>query len=122
MYSYDLRVKEMNRYHISPPIKIKFSELSFNSPCFKYLKNNSIKKDTLGESDLYFYSGMREQDFYTFYFLRVIKFDTIKNNYIFEKRYDSINVDKEKILIGDEGKNIFTYGNKWLVFKAKENN
>lgn len=52
---------------------------------FKYLKNNSLKNDILGESDLYYYYLRKNQNYYTFYFLKVIKFDTIKDNYVFEK-------------------------------------
>lgn len=88
---------------------------------FKFLNRHVIKNDTLIDYDLDFYLS-KDKTFYTFYFLKVVKFDTIRNDYIFEKRYDSINVDKDKILIGDEGKNIFTYGNKWLVFRANKNN
>ena len=81
------------------------------------MKKDIIKTDTLGEADLYFYST-KERDFYTFYFLTVIKFDTLTNNYVFEKTYDSINIDKEKIYIGDERYNTFIYSNKKIFFKS----
>lgn len=86
---------------------------------FKYLKSRSMERDVLGNSDLYFYSRKNES-FYTFYFLRVIKFDTLNNNYIFEKKYDSINIAKEKIFIGEDSNNTFVYDNKKIVFKNHE--
>ena len=95
------------------------SEKSYFDPRYKYLKKNSMGIDTLTRADLYYYLS-KEKAFYTFYFLRVIKFDTIKDNYVFEKRYDSINIDKEKILIGDEGSNTFIYSNNKIVFKSSE--
>ena len=96
-------------------------EKSYLDPRFKYLKKDIIKTDTLGEADLYFYST-KERDFCTFYFLRVIKFDTLTNNYVFEKKYDSINLEKGKVLIGDEGYNTFIYTNKKIVFSSRIDN
>lgn len=84
---------------------------------FKYFQRNSIRLDTLTGSDLYYYLS-KDNTFYTFYFLRAIKFDTLTNNYIFEKKYDSISLEKEKIFIGDEGNNTFIYTNKKIVFKS----
>lgn len=95
-------------------------ENSYHNPCFKYLKSRKNQIDTLGESDLYFYSGMKEQDYCTFYFFKVVAFDTLVNNYIFEKKYDSINIDKEKILVGDKAINRFTYSNKKIIFRSKQ--
>lgn len=97
------------------------SKKFYHDSRFKYLKRKKQQIDTLGESDLYFYST-KNRGFYTFYFLRVVKFDTIANSYVFEKRYDSINIDKEKILIGEVGNNIFVYDNKKIVFKSYVNN
>jgi hypothetical protein len=48
----------------------------------------------------------------------VIKFDALTNNYVFENKYDSINLEKEKILIGDEGNNTFIYTNNKIVFNS----
>lgn len=96
-------------------------EKSYLDPRFKYLKMNTIIIDTLTRADLYYYLS-KDKAFYTFYFLKVIKFDTLTSNYVFEKKYDSINVDKEKILIGDEGKNIFIYTNAKIVFKSSKVN
>jgi len=93
-------------------------EKSYHDPCFKLLIHNSIKIDSYPESWLHYYSGMKEQDYCTFYFFKVIKFDTIRDNYVFEKKYDSINVDKEKILIGDDGRNEFIYTEKKITFKS----
>lgn len=84
---------------------------------FKYLKSKNIKNDVLGNSDLYFYSK-KGKSFYTFYFLRVVKFDTVENNYVFEKKYDSINIVKEKIFTGEKANNTFIYDNKKIVFKS----
>jgi len=95
-------------------------EKSYLDDRFKFLPHNSIKIDSTLEYWLSYYSGMKNQNYYTFYFLKVVKFDTIKDNYVFEKRYDSINVDKEKILIGDEGKNKIIYTNKKIVFMSSE--
>lgn len=94
------------------------SKKFYHDSRFKYLNSKKNKIDTLGESDLYFYST-KDRAFYTFYFLKVIKFDTIANKYVFEKKYDSINVDKEKVSIGEKGKNFFVYSNKMIVFKGK---
>jgi hypothetical protein len=106
----------------SDSLKTIISAKFFLDARYKYVQKNSELVDTcLISSDLYYYLS-KNKAFYTFYFFRVIKFDTLKNNYVFEKRYDSINIDKEKILIGDEGKNIFTFNNKLIIFKAKSNN
>lgn len=51
---------------------------------FKYLYKHTFKKDTLVESNLHLYSHIK-LNFYTFYFLRVIKYDSIKKN-MFLKR------------------------------------
>lgn len=92
-------------------------EKSYLDPRFKYFKKNSIKTDTLTRADLYYYLS-KDNTFYTFYFLRPIKFDTLKNNYVFKKTYDSINIDKEKIYIGGEGYNKFIYTNRKIVFTS----
>ena len=89
-------------------------EKSYHDSRFKYLKRNSINTDTLTRADLYFYL-LKDKAFYTFYFLKVIKFDALTNNYVFENKYDSINLEKEKILIGDEGNNTFIYTNNKIV-------
>jgi hypothetical protein len=99
-------------------LKNIISEKSYHDSRFKYLKRNSIKTDTLIKSDLYFYSR-KNSSFYTFYFFRVIKFDIITNSYVFEKRYDSINIDKAKISIGEEGNNTFIYSKSKIIFKSK---
>lgn len=92
-------------------------EKSYLDPRFKYLNKNSIKIDTLTRAALYYYLS-KDNTFYTFYFLRPIKFDTLTNYYVFEKIYDSINIDKEKIYIGDEGYNTFICANKKIVFNS----
>ncbi len=99
-------------------LKILISEKSYLDPRFKYLKRNSIRLDTLSRAEGYYYLS-KDETFYTFYFLRVIKFDTHTNNYVFEKKYDSINLGKEKIYIGDECNNTFIYTNKKIVFKSR---
>lgn len=99
-------------------LKNVISEKSYLDPRFKYLKRNSKRLDTLSRAELYYYLS-KDETFYTFYFLRVIKFDTLTNNYVFENIYDSINIDKDKIYIGDEGYNTFIYTNKKIVFKSK---
>jgi len=85
---------------------------------FIYLHKHTLKKDSFPESNLGSYSHIKP-NFYTFYFLRVIKYDSIKKNYVFEKKYDSINISEDKIRIGEGHKNIITYGNKWIIFRAK---
>lgn len=95
-------------------------EKNYHDPCFKLLKANILKKDTLGESDLHFYSGMKNRDYYTFYFFPAVKFDTLTNKYIFDTKYDSINIDKEKIRIGLDVYNVFEYGNKKIIFKVSK--
>lgn len=96
-------------------------EKSYLDPRFIYLKKNIIKTDTLTRAHLNYYLS-KDNAFYTFYFLRAIKFDTLTNNYIFEKKYDSINLEKEKIFIGDEGNNIFIFTNKKIVFSSRIDN
>ena len=51
---------------------------------FKYLQKHTLKKDSFPESGLGSYSHIKP-NFYTFYFLRVIKYDSIKKN-MFLKR------------------------------------
>lgn len=98
-------------------LKYVILEKSYLDSRFKYYKRNSIKKDTLTRADLYYYLS-KDNTFYTFYFLRPIKFDTLTNNYVFRKTYDSINIDKEKIYIGAEGYNKFIYTNRKIVFTS----
>ena len=98
-------------------LKIVISEKSYLDPRFKYLKRKSKRLDTLSRAELYYYLS-KDETFYTFYFLRVIKFETLKNNYVFEKKYDSINLDKDKIFIGDKGHNTLIYTDKKIVFKS----
>ena len=101
-------------------LKIVISEKSYLDPRFKYLKRHSKRLDTLSRAELYYYLS-KDETFYTFYFLRVIKFDTLTNNYVFEKEYDSINLENENFFIGDEGNNTFIY-NKKIVFKSHIDN
>jgi len=84
---------------------------------FIYLHKHTLKKDSFPESNLYFYSS-KKSNFYTFYFLRVIKYDSIKKNYVFEKKYDSINISEDKIRIGEGHKNSLIYDEKKIVFKS----
>jgi hypothetical protein len=100
-------------------LKSVILEKSYLDPRCKYFKRNSINTDTLTRADLYYYLS-KDKAFYAFYFLRVIRFDTLTNNYFFENIYDSINIDiyKEKIHIGDKGYNTFIYTNKKIVFKS----
>lgn len=92
-------------------------EKSYYDVRFKYFVRNIIKTDTLTRADLYFYLS-KDKTFYTFYFLRPIKFGTLTNKYVFEKKYDSINIYKENIHIGNEGYNTFMYTNEKIVFKS----
>jgi hypothetical protein len=85
---------------------------------FIRLDEKSTKTDTLIESDLYFYLS-KEKSFYTFYFLKLLKEDHIKGNYVFEKKYDSINIEKDKIIIGEEVNNAFIYSKSKILFKSK---
>jgi hypothetical protein len=91
----------------------------FHDSSFKYLHKHTLKKDTLIGSDLYYYLS-KDKNFYTFYFLRVIKYDSIKDDYVFDKKHDSINISKDEIKIGEEGRNSFSYGTSKIVFKSKE--
>jgi hypothetical protein len=84
---------------------------------FKYLYKHTFKKDTLVESNLGSYSHIK-LNFYTFYFLRVIKYDSIKKKNVFEKKYDSINISEDKIKIGEGHKNSLIYDEKKIVFKS----
>ena len=96
-------------------------EKSYDDARFKYFVRNIIKKVTLTRADLYFYLS-KDKTFYAFYFLRPIKFDTLTNRYVFEKIYDSINIDKENIHIVNEGYRTFIYTNKKIVFKSHTDN
>ncbi|MGL3001364.1 hypothetical protein [Flavobacterium sp. RSSB_23] len=99
----------------------KIIQNKFHHDCrFKHLQKNNVTKDTLVESDLHFYSGMKNRDYYTFYFFPVVKFDTVANKYIFDTEYDSINIDKEKIRIGVNVYNVFEYDDKKIVFKVSK--
>lgn len=93
-------------------------ENNYHDPCFKLLKANNFKKDTLGESDMYFYAGLKNSDYYTFYFFHVVKYDALTNNYTFEPIYDSIKIDKEQIRVGFKAHNVFEFGNKKIIFKG----
>lgn len=88
---------------------------------YKYLYKSIRKRDTLIESSLNYYLS-KDKNFYTFYFLRVIKYDSINNNYVFSNIYDSININKKHFLVGEEYGNIFTYDNDRIVFKSKKTN
>ena len=86
---------------------------------FEILHKNILKKDSFPASGLNFYLS-KDKIFYTFYFLRVIKYDSKKNDYVFDKKYDSINISKDKIKIGEGARNSFLYGTDKIVFKSKE--
>jgi hypothetical protein len=101
-------------------LKMIILERNYHDPCFKLLKANILNKDTLGESDLHFYSGMKNRDYYTYYFFRIVKFNTLTDKHIFEPKYDSINIDKEKIRIGVNVYNVFEYDDKKIVFKVSK--
>lgn len=90
----------------------------FHDPRFKYLYKYTLKKDTLIESNLHFYSHIK-LNFYTFYFLRVIKYDSIKKKYVFENKYDSINISEDKIKIGEGHENSLIFDEKKIVFKSR---
>lgn len=91
----------------------------FHDSMFKFLHRHSVKKDTLSGSDFNFYLS-KNKIFYTFYFLKVIKYDSIKDEYVFDKIYDSINISKGKIQIGDKGRNSFSYNADKIIFKSKK--
>ncbi|UFH34664.1 hypothetical protein [Flavobacterium acetivorans] len=94
-------------------------ENSYHDSRFKYLHKHTIKKDTLIGSDLYFYLS-KNKNFYTFYFFRVLKYDSKKNDFVFGDKYDSINISRNKIRIGEGGRNSFLYGTHKIIFKSKE--
>jgi hypothetical protein len=52
-------------------LKTIILEQNYHDPCFKLLKANILKKDTLGQSDLHFYSGMKNviTTLFTFFLL-----------------------------------------------------
>lgn len=93
---------------------------NYHDPRFKYLKKGVIINDTLPASFLDYYLS-KDRSFVTFYIFKIKQFDTIKNLYVFEKKYDSINVYKEKIQIGVEGRNVLTYDDKRISFKSYAN-
>lgn len=91
-----------------------------HDPRFKYIRKGETNNDTLTVSSLDFYLS-KDRDFYTFYFFQIKQFDTIKDLYVFEKKYDSININKQKFQIGMEGKNILIYNDKRILFKSYVN-
>ncbi len=97
------------------------SKKFFHDSSFKLLNKQIFKKDTLIESDLNFYQS-KDKNFYTFYFLRVLKYDSIKNSYVFSKRYDSININKKHILVGEDCLNSITYTKDKIFFRFQKNN
>ena len=102
-------------------LKNIISKNFFHDSSFKLLNKHILKKDTLIESDLYFYES-KDKHFYTFYFLRVLKYDSIKNNYVFSKIYDSITINKKHILVGEDCINSITYTKDKIFFRFQKNN